>query len=358
MSQNSIEEIIFGEPSSSKSSAAIIKNIHRKKLGREYLVNRIKPSISEYNDLIAFPSHFEIETINACNARCPMCTIDDWNKEEKMMKDSLFKKIAYELSENKKHLKRVNLYRDGEPLLDRKLPERVEYLKKLGIPNVSISTNVSLLTEQKAREILKAGMNMVTLSIDSLNKEVYESIRRGLVFEKCIENAINFIKIRNEMNSNCEIWIRMIRQESNKNEFKSYKDYWEKLKILDPTKDRIYFHNIFDWGGQLEGFKSISENTELHLPCVSLWSLMPIFANGDVPMCNVDYGAQNKIGNLNNSSIKELWNSITLNRIRNKHLEGKKCSIKMCSQCNVWEEMPPRDGGDTISSRYAKLLRP
>ena len=80
--------------------------------------------------------------------------------------------------------------------MDRKLPERVEYLKKLGIPNVSISTNVSLLTEKKAREILKAGMNMVTLSIDSLNKEVYESIRRGLVFEKCIENAINFIKIR------------------------------------------------------------------------------------------------------------------------------------------------------------------
>ena len=34
---------------------------------------------------------------------------------------------------------------------------------------------------------------MVTLSIDSLNKEVYESIRRGLIFEKCIENAKNFI---------------------------------------------------------------------------------------------------------------------------------------------------------------------
>ena len=66
-----------------------------------------------------------------------------------------------------------------------------------------------------------------------------------------------FYKIRNEMNSNCEIWIRMIRQESNKNEFQSYKDYWEKLKTLDP-KRCIYFHNIFDWG-QLDGFKSIQK---------------------------------------------------------------------------------------------------
>ena len=75
-------------------------------------------------------------------------------------------------------------------------------------------------------------------------------------------------------------------------------------------------------------------------------------------MCNVDYGAQNKIGNINNSSIKELWNSINLNKIRNNHLEGKKCSIDMCAKCNVWEEMPPRDGSSTTSSKYAKLLMP
>ena len=35
-------------------------------------------------------------------------------------------------------------------------------------------------------------------------------------------------------------------------------------------------------------------------------TLMPIFANGDVPMCNVDYGCNHKIGNIFNSSIKEI----------------------------------------------------
>ena len=49
------------------------------------------------------------------------CALDEWDKDEKMMKDELFAKIAAELAENKQFLKRVNLYRDGEPLLDRKL---------------------------------------------------------------------------------------------------------------------------------------------------------------------------------------------------------------------------------------------
>ncbi len=43
---------------------------------REYLQRRISPQES-YEDLLNFPRFIEIETVNACNARCPMCTIDD-----------------------------------------------------------------------------------------------------------------------------------------------------------------------------------------------------------------------------------------------------------------------------------------
>ena len=116
-----------------------------------------------------------------------MCTIDDWNKEEKMMQDSLFKKIANELSENKQYLKRVNLYRDGEPSIENCLKE-LNILRSL-IFQMSQYLLMLVCLQSKKHEKFCAGMNMVTLSIDSLNKEVYESIRRGLIFEKCIENA-------------------------------------------------------------------------------------------------------------------------------------------------------------------------
>ena len=325
---------------------------------KEYLAKRIQPlGAGTYEDLLVFPSHFEIETINACNARCPMCTIDDWNKDEKLMSDELFEKIIAEISEHKSIVKRVNLYRDGEPLLDRKLPSRVLRCKELGIPNVSISTNVSLLDETNAELLLKAGIDMITLSIDSLNSEIYSSIRRGLHFETVIENAKSLLRLRNSLKSDCQIWIRMIRQEANEGEFPQYKEFWESTGLLDHTKDRVYFHNIFDWGGQLDGFKAISENTEQFLPCVALWSLMPIFANGDVPMCNVDYNCSHKIGSIRESSIKSVWQNVQLDLIRRKHLNGEKSCIDMCKTCNVWEEVTQRNGTPSVSSTYARLMK-
>ena len=49
-----------------------------------------------------------------------------------------FEKIANELEENKTYLKRVNLYRDGEPLLDKKLGNRISNLDRKKIPNISL----------------------------------------------------------------------------------------------------------------------------------------------------------------------------------------------------------------------------
>src|SRR6266480_4753996 len=120
---------------------------------QEYLVRRIAPE-ANFKDLEAFPSYLEIETVNACNARCPMCTIDDWTRAAKPMSQSLFEKLAAELAEHADAVKRVSLYRDGEPLIDKRLPDRVALLKQGGIREVAISTNVSLLNAERSRALL------------------------------------------------------------------------------------------------------------------------------------------------------------------------------------------------------------
>ena len=58
------------------------------------------------------------------------------------------------------------MFRDGEPLLDPKLPDRIAQLKQGGVSDISISTNVSLLNESKAVDILEAGIDIVILSVD------------------------------------------------------------------------------------------------------------------------------------------------------------------------------------------------
>ena len=314
----------------------------------KYIINRIDPK-KNINSLLEFPRYVEIETVNACNARCPMCTINDWERNYPVMKDDVFNKISEELIENKRYLKRVSLYRDGEPLIDKKLSKRINKFKENGIDNTSIATNVSLLNEKKSYDLLNAGLGIIILSIDSLKKDIFEKIRVRLNFDEVIENAIKFFEIRDKINPNCRVWVRMIRQEENYNEWDNYFNFWKKYAS---EKDRIYFHNIFNWGGQLENFKPVSESFEPNLPCISLWSLMVFFANGDVPLCNVDFNNKYPVGNVLKNNIKDLWNSKISNLRRKYHLESQKDKIDICKNCNVWDE----GGEELISNEFAEKV--
>ena len=51
-----------------------------------------------------------------------------------------------------------------------------------------MSTNVSLLTERKARELFEAGLDEIMLSIDTVEKQKYEEMRVGLRYEKVMKN--------------------------------------------------------------------------------------------------------------------------------------------------------------------------
>ena len=316
---------------------------------KDYLLKRIDESGS-YENLFDFPSYIEIETVNACNARCPMCTINDWDRNYPVMRDNVFEKIAQEIIENKDKVKRVSLYRDGEPLIDKKLLQRINRFFEAGIKNTSIATNVSLLNEKKSKEILEAGLGLIIMSIDSLNKEVFESIRVRLKFEEVIANAKRFLELRDKINPNCRVWIRMIRQESNMNEWDDYYKFWEPLVS---GKDRVYYHNIFNWGGQLDNFKAVEKSYEPNLPCVALWSLMVFFANGDVPLCNVDYNNKYPTGNVMNSSIKEIWKSKVINDRRKLHMTSQKSEISLCKNCNVWDEV---HGEEMVSQEFSERV--
>ena len=316
----------------------------------KYLLGRIDKD-SKINDLLRFPRFFEIETVNACNARCPMCTIDDWQRKTPTMKDSLFNKIVDELREHSDIIQRVSLYRDGEPLLDKKLPKRVQLLKDNGIKQVSIATNVSLLNEKRSIDLLESGIDLVIMSIDSLDKNIFESIRVRLDFDEVIENAKRFIELRDRISPNTRIWMRMIRQKSNIDEWPYYEQYWS--KYLNKN-DRIYYHNIFNWGGQLDGFSPVKSTYEPNLPCVSLWSLFVIFGDGKVPLCNVDYNNKFPLGDVTKSSIEEIWRSSLLNKYRDMHLGHKKDNISICQNCNVWDEGSESD--DFLSDKYAEKI--
>lgn len=177
-------------------------------------------------DCMRFPKYFEIETVHACNARCRMCTIHEWSRDKPtVMSGGLFRKYANDVQRQGDWIESICLNRDGEPTLDKRLPDRVALLKEHGIRKVTLSTNGQLLGESLAKALLEAGLDDIMVSIDGTTKEVFEGIRVGLDFHRVRENTLGLIRLRDEGRYPLNIRVRMVIQEENSHQVDSFLGY-------------------------------------------------------------------------------------------------------------------------------------
>ena len=301
----------------------------------KYLQKQLR--LPNYTTYLEFPLYFEIETVNACNADCLMCSIRKWRKHgNPLMEKRLFNKIAAEIIKYSEIVRTVNLSRDGEPLLDKDLERKIALLKEGNIGHVAFSTNVSLLTEKRAKSLISAGLDDIMFSIDGMAKETFESVRRGLDYDTVVENALRFISIRDEIAPSVRVRVRMVLQEKNLDEVADWGKYW-RLKLK--KQDRVYAKKIHNWGNQLDNVSVLpGRRIKLLTPCTSPFSTMIIKFNGVVVVCPMDFDLHYINGDLNNTTIKKVWQTGKyFDQFREIHMKCERDDFSFCSGCRLWE---------------------
>ena len=320
------------------------------------LAERIE--VPELKDALKFPRFFQIETTRLCNARCPFCAIDQWDKSVPMMADVLWEKVAAELIEWKDWIRFVDLQRAGEPLLDKKIYTRVRLLKEGGIKHIAISTNASGLNERNARALLEAGVDEVMLSIDAVEKEAYEASRVGLNFEQVMANIRRYFRLRDEIRPQSLIRVRAVctfDPDKEPQAVRAWEDFWGPLRR---PHDRIYMKRMHSWGNQvtLDGAPS-ADDVVLH-PCIIPWSTMHITAMGRVALCPHDYDGKADLGDINKHSIATVWRASKLVEVRRLHATGNREAIDFCRGCRTFDEefSLERDKDNWRTKRAPKMV--
>ncbi|MBF0454442.1 MAG: radical SAM protein [Magnetococcales bacterium] len=283
--------------------------------------------------LLRFPKYFTLEPINRCNAECIMCGIDFSAKQKAVMSPDLFSKMVAEMAEHRDHIEKIIIALDGEPLLDRTLHKRVRHLKEAGLKLVNVTTNASLLTEKRGRELIEAGLDEIYITIDSLKKPVYEAIRVGLDFDTVYDNTRGFIRLRNQLNPALTIRVLMVQQELNFQEPDAFAAHWEALL---GEHDQIAVQRAHNWANHAEVVQFGDEKTINHIPCISLWGTLGIHADGRVGICCMDTQCVYPLGDLNHHTIAQIWQSDAMQQARAWHLSGRRTKIPLCDGCTVW----------------------
>jgi len=318
--------------SASKQQGSVRKGALTGRAAEDYLAGRLGFSLET---LRPFPKWFLIETVNRCNARCVMCGIDFKSKKTGTMPDALFEKIAAEIGQHAGHVEKVMLYLDGEPLMDKGLAGRIRTMKSVGVRNVNIASNASLMTAERARELIGAGLDEVYFTIDSVRKERFEAIRRGLKFETVHDNIVNFIQLRNELKPDFMIRVQMIQQDLNRGDEEEFVEYWSRR--LKPG-DQVAVQKAHNWASAVEVKRFGDESEVNNYPCIALWGTFVTHVDGEVGLCCMDSKDEVRLGNLNEQSITDLWTGPVMEKARQLHLGGRRHEIPICDGCTLWRE--------------------
>lgn len=272
-------------------------------------------------------SKLDIETYNVCNYSCSICPYPDMTREKVVMGMGLFRKIIDDAVTNKIREVCLNFY--NEPLLDPLLFERIKYAKSKEL-TVTFNCNGSLLTQEKITAILDSGLNSISFSLDAATKETYERIRINGDFEKVKHNIIELIKTRNLRNmKQPSVTVALVAQKENYKEILEFKSFWGELcdKVIIGSVDARSKEGLLP--AELTFKKS-----RYFYPCRSILQHMFVMSNGKIALCCFDYDGSFMLGDLNEQTMDEVWNSNKVKKIRELHLCGQGDKIKLCREMN------------------------
>ena len=214
----------------------------------------------------------------------------------------------------------------GEPTLHKNLGEMLRYTRdKENIFEIKLNTNGTKLTEDLCYQIFESEVNQLVISADHYEKKTFEELRKNSNFDNIVKNVSMLFEIRKKLkNTITEIRVSGIDfyKSTDKNMFY---DFW--IKISDEVTI----------GNALERWDTYNNkiHPDINDPCENLWDRMYIWFDGKVNPCDADYKSYLSYGNVNEYSIKQLWNNNKIKNIRDKHLINQRSEIDPCNKCGV-----------------------
>lgn len=273
------------------------------------------------------PSFLQMETVTKCNAKCPFCPQNEIVRDPARMPTETWQKIV---DDTRGWGLTYRPFLTNEPFVDNRMPEIVRYIKDNDpTARVEFNTNGELVTEKLAGELLEAGVDIMRFSIDGLSRETYEPSRIGIDFTKVIERTKRFLELWDEGGYRDTVFteLRMIEVPENKHEVAAYKDFW------GPRCSEVLITHMYQWPWTGQKRQDV-----VLKPCLKVLDEMFFYTNGNATICCWDVHERAVVGNVNEQSVTEIWESYAARCMRATLDDGRRDLLNLCSRCNAYQD--------------------
>lgn len=278
-----------------------------------------------------YPIEVEISPSGACNHRCVFCAVDYVGYQPNFLdKDIILRDIS---QMSKKGLKSVISSGEGEPLLNRDMPDIANGIKVCGV-DVAMSTNGVLLTKEIARDCLGA-FTWIRFSVASMEEASYDRIQRGKAgdLEKVKTNLAEAVRVKRDQKLKTTLGVQCLLLPDNMYQLsdmaRQLRDIGVDYLTVKPYSQHLHSENTFqiDYDALMELEQEIKQyatddfsiyfranamkkmhHEKYYQQCHGLPFMTHIDAKGNVWPCVAHIGTEEFCyGNIYQQTFEEIW---------------------------------------------------
>lgn len=287
------------------------------------------------------PISYSIEPTNHCNLKCPECPsgLGALTRPLGLLNFGDFKIWIDQIKDTGFY---VQLFFQGEPYINKHLPEMIKYAQKNNV-YISISTNGHFVNERNVGHVLENAPDKLIYSVDGLDEESYQKYRVGGTFKQADEGLRILIKRKKELNQNKPyVEFQFIVMKQNEHQLDEVKRYCDEVgvdKLVFKTMQISSFENALKFLPNNPKYRrylvkdgEFFIKNELKNHCFALWRTSVITWNGNVVPCCFDKDAEHRLGILNGTRFADIWISDEYQKFRSAVLADRK-QTNMCTNC-------------------------
>jgi len=302
----------------------------------------------------ALPYYYLIDICNVCNLRCPLCPTgnDTFGRTQGVMRFDEYKQI---LDKVKPYALVVSLYNHGEPFLNKDIFRIIEYTAQNNIAT-NVSSNFNWPAPIDPRDIVRSGLEYITVSLDGISQESYGQYRVGGDIEEVLSNMRNLLAARRALGRKTPFveW-QFIVFKHNEHEIERARQLaaeWgvDLIRFVAPAvqPESMEDKNVYEkWMPEdplyLERHPAIAaERGYIYdRKCFYLYRSMAVHYGGGVTPCCFTHERQYDFANLLDDTIEEIWNNPHYRSARmlfNAKAPSEKRVTVVCDLCPIFRQ--------------------
>jgi len=244
------------------------------------------------------------------------------------MSFDLYKKIIDEAA-TIPLIERLTITGLGEPTLDPGLWEKIQYAHKAMHPKLEIDvyTNGSTLTDEMLHRFQKAGLSGLYVSVNGVDRLKRREIM-GLDDYDRLEPVL--LKAIKDGIGNMKLTIAAVQE----------KDLFDGEEVMAFLKKwggpynqeggHAFLHLEGNWAGWNYPVRTTQRNV-----CCRCTNHIMILVDGRVCLCCQDFEGLIIFGDLNNETLRDIYQKDEYVNYRQKQFEGKRGELNLCKTCTM-----------------------